>query len=36
MGIIENSHRQDDEYFLGIHAERCRNEAEFLMKAQRW
>ncbi|ACI18304.1 hypothetical protein DICTH_0177 [Dictyoglomus thermophilum H-6-12] len=36
MGIVENSHRQDDEYFLGIHAERCKNVKEFLVKAQRW
>ena len=36
LGIVENSHRQDDEYFLGIHAERCRNKEEFLRKAERW
>ena len=36
MGIIENSHRADDEYFLMIHAERCNNTAQFLYKAQRW
>lgn len=33
LGIVENSHRADDEYFLGIHAERCKNEKEFLDKA---
>ncbi len=35
MGIVENSHRQDDEYFLGIHAERCKSRYEFLDKAQK-
>ncbi len=36
MGVIENSHRADDEYFLMNHAERCKNKVEFLDKAQRW
>ena len=36
IGIVENSHRQDDEYFLGVHAERCKNKEEFLRKAERW
>ncbi|ODN30592.1 transposase [Fervidobacterium thailandense] len=36
MGVIENTHRADDEYFLMIHAERCRRKEEFLDKAQRW
>ena len=36
MGIVENSHRADDEYFLSIHPERCINYKEFLLKAQKW
>lgn len=36
MGIIENSHRADDEYFLIIHAERCKTKEEFMQRAQRW
>ncbi|PBC88889.1 hypothetical protein B0S90_2557 [Caldicellulosiruptor bescii] len=36
MGIIENSHRADDEYFLMIHAERCKNKEEFIQRAQTW
>ncbi|ODN30383.1 hypothetical protein A4H02_05905 [Fervidobacterium thailandense] len=36
MGVIENTHRADDEYFLMIHAERCKRKEEFLDKAQRW
>ena len=36
LGMVENSHRQDDEYFLEIHAERCENKVEFLRKAERW
>ena len=36
QAIVENSHRADDEYFLMIHAERCRTTAQFLMKAQQW
>ncbi|ADQ39698.1 Integrase catalytic region [Caldicellulosiruptor acetigenus I77R1B] len=36
MGIIENSHRADDEYFLMIHAERCKTKDEFIQRAQRW
>ena len=34
MAVIENSHRSDDEYFLMIHAERCKNKDMFLYKAQ--
>ena len=33
---MENSHRKDDEYFFSIHPERCKNDAEFLLKAQQW
>ncbi|ABP66564.1 transposase [Caldicellulosiruptor saccharolyticus DSM 8903] len=36
MGIIENSHRADDEYFLMIHAERCKTKDEFIQRAQKW
>jgi len=36
MGVIENSHRADDEYFLMIHAERCTTKEEFITKAQKW
>ena len=36
MGIVENSHRADDEYFLSIHPERCKNYKQFLVKAQKW
>lgn len=36
MAIVENSHRADDEYFLMIHAERCKNKDVFLYKAQLW
>jgi len=36
MGIIENSHRADDEYFLMIHAERCITKDEFMTRAQKW
>jgi len=34
MAIVENSYRADDEYFLMIHAERCKNKDVFLYKAQ--
>jgi hypothetical protein len=33
MGIIENSHRADDEYFLMVHAERCKTKEEFIQRA---
>lgn len=36
QGIIENSHRADDECFLIIHAERCSSTDQFLIKAQQW
>lgn len=36
MAVVENSHRDDDEYFLMIRAERCNNTKTFLYKAQRW
>jgi transposase len=36
MAVVENSHRDDDEYFLMIHAERCLNAKTFLYKAQQW
>ena len=36
MAVVENSHRDDDEYFLMIHAERCNNTKTFLYKAQQW
>jgi len=36
QGIVENSHRHDDEQFLSIHPIRCKNDAEFLLKSQRW
>lgn len=36
QGIVENSHRHDDEQFLSIHPIRCKNDAEFLLKAQKW
>jgi hypothetical protein len=36
QGIIENSHRADDECFLIIHAERCTSTDQFLVKAQQW
>jgi len=34
--IIENSHRHDDEQFLSIHPIKCKNNAEFMIKAQQW
>ena len=36
MGLVENAHRVDDEYFLMIHAERCPHAYAFLAKAQGW
>lgn len=33
MGIIENSPRADDEYFLMIYAERCKSKGEFYGKS---
>jgi len=36
MAVVEASHRADDEWFLMIHAERCKNKEEFLLRAQRW
>ncbi len=36
MAVVENSHRDDDEYFLMIHAERCMNAKTFIYKAQQW
>ena len=36
MGIVENSHRVDDESFLIIHGGRSRDWEEFLRKAKRW
>jgi len=36
QGVIENSHRHDDEQFLSIHPIRCRSVNGFIKKAQRW
>jgi transposase len=36
MGVVENSHRADDEFFLIPHIERCLNLKTFLYKAQKW
>jgi transposase len=36
MAVVENSHRDDDEYFLMIHAERCLNAKTLLYKAGQW
>jgi putative transposase len=36
QGIVENSHRHDDEQFLAIHPVRVRSDAGFIQKAQRW
>lgn len=36
MAVVENSHRDDDEYFLMIHTERCMNTKTFIHKAQQW
>ena len=36
MGIVENSHRADDENFLIVHGGYVENSNQFMMKAQRW
>jgi len=36
QGIIERSHRSDDEEFLSIHPIRCNNTQEFIFRSQRW
>lgn len=36
QGIVENSHRHDDEQFLAIHPKRVRSANGFIQKAQRW
>ncbi len=36
FSVMESSHRADDEYFLMIHAERCRSKEEFILKARGW
>jgi len=36
QGIVENSHRKDDECFFSIHLERCMTDADFIYKAQQW
>jgi hypothetical protein len=36
QGIVENSHRHDDEQFLAIHPIRCKITKEFMGKAQSW
>ena len=36
QGVIERSHRSDDEEFLAIHPIRCQNSSEFIFRAQRW
>ena len=36
QGIVENSHRHDDEQFLAIHPIRVRSTAGFIQKAERW
>lgn len=36
QGVVENSHRHDDEQFLSIHPLRCKTDDEFIQKAQRW
>lgn len=36
QGVIERSHRSDDEEFLAIHPLQCHNSREFIAKAQRW
>ena len=36
QGIVENSHRHDDEQFLSIHPTRVRSTPGFIQKAQRW
>jgi transposase len=36
QAIVENSHRKDDEYFFSIYPERCKNNTEFIQRAQSW
>jgi len=36
LGVIEATHRADDEWFLLPYAERCKNPAQFLLKAKMW
>ena len=36
MGIVEHSHRVDDESFLIIHGGRSKNAKEFLFRAHKW
>jgi len=36
MALVENAHRNDDEDFLMVHAERCAHSYQFLSKAQGW
>lgn len=36
QGIVENSHRHDDEQFLSIHPLRVRSTSGFIRKAQQW
>ncbi len=36
MALVENAHRNDDEDFLMVHAERCAHSYQFLSKAQAW
>ncbi len=36
QGIVENSHRHDDEQFLSIHPLHCKTDAAFISSAQRW
>ena len=36
QGVIENSHRHDDEEFLIIHSDRCKTDYQFIHRAQQW
>ena len=36
MGIVENSHKADDESFLIVHGGVCSNTEQFIIKAQKW
>ena len=36
QGVIERSHRSDDEEFLAIYPSRCNNSYDFIHYAQRW
>lgn len=36
QGIVENSHKHDDEQFLSIHPTRVYSDAGFVQKAERW